>query len=198
MNPDVSNLDIKNTSPEKEDSPSDMSFNSDSEFDPIHEKASDSDDLKSIDSVTYLIKQEKITEERNYLLCHITNEWQADINENGKTLALYDKAQQKRNKLYTYKKNKKEIMYVYSIVFGRKHLENEGNILDCKKLLNDNEVLSFCFDDFNKSFSVINVQAKNLYIYAIDFTTQTVIRRIPDSTSQIMKGIFYDHRIKES
>ena len=65
-------------------------------------------------------------------------------------------------------------------------------------LLKDNEVLSFSFDDVNDSFSMICVQAKDLYIYIIDFINSTVITRVQDRNSIIRKSIFrhYHRRVR--
>ena len=41
--------------------------------------------------------------------------------------------------------------------------------LDMMKLLDGNEVLNFSFDDYNSDFASICIQAKDLYIYLIDF-----------------------------
>lgn len=49
--------------------------------------------------------------------------------------------------------------------------------LDMSELLDDNEVLNFGFDDFNESFSMITVQAKDLYVYHIDFINHQVVRK---------------------
>ena len=38
-----------------------------------------------------------------------------------------------------------------------------------RKLLKDEEVINFGFDDYNEKFSSICVQAKNLFLYKIDF-----------------------------
>jgi len=73
---------------------------------------------------------------------------------NGKVLALFDQAQQDRNKKYTFKANKVEVMILYNIVLNKAstHL-----VLNMRQLLNDEEVLNFSFDDFNDSFSTIIV-----------------------------------------
>lgn len=43
------------------------------------------------------------------------------------------------------------------------------------KLLDNQEVLNFSFDDFNHDFSRISVQAKDLYIYLIDYVNHQVL-----------------------
>lgn len=63
--------------------------------------------------------------------------------------------------------------------------------------MNDNEVLNFGFDDFNQSFSMISVQAKDLYIYHIDFINHEVVRKLPDQRSVIWKSIFYNIKNKD-
>ena len=64
--------------------------------------------------------------------------------------------------------------------------------LDMSELLGDNEVLNFGFDDFNESFSNITVQAKDLYIYQIDFINHTVVRKTQVRHNVMMKSIFYN------
>ena len=61
-----------------------------------------------------------------------------------------------------------------------------------RQLLNDQEVLNFGFDDFNDKFSHISVQAKDLYIYFIDFQNATVVSKFPHRSHIIMKSIFYN------
>lgn len=81
---------------------------------------------------------------------------------------------------------------MYSIVLGKSQFKPVEHTLDMRALLHDNEVLSFGFDDFNSGFSQICVQAKNLSLYIIDFTSKRVVRRIRDPVSVSFKGIFYD------
>ena len=73
---------------------------------------------------------------------------------NGKVLALFDQAQQDRNKKYTLKVNKVEVMILYNIVLNK---ASTHVVLNMRQLLNDEEVLNFSFDDFNDSFSTIIV-----------------------------------------
>ncbi len=73
---------------------------------------------------------------------------------NGKVLALFDQAQQDRNKNYTLKANKVEVMVLYNIVLNK---ASTHHVLNMRQLLNDEEVLNFSFDDFNDSFSTIIV-----------------------------------------
>ena len=63
-----------------------------------------------------------------------------------------------------------------------------------RQLLDDEEVLSFSFDDFSlNSMSTVIVQAKNLYLYQIDFTRHEVIGKVIDSRHSInMKSIFFN------
>ena len=58
-------------------------------------------------------------------------------------------------------------------------------------LLNENEVLNFGFDDFNESFFTITVQAKDLFIYQIDFINHHVISKTDMRHNVMMKSIFY-------
>lgn len=104
------------------------------------------------------------------------SEWMCDIRNNGKMLAFYDKAQQIRNKNCTDEVNKSEYLYVYQIILGQK-VQNKDQIqrLDMMTLLDGQEVLNFSFDDFNHDFSRICVQAKDLYIYLIDFQKHQVL-----------------------
>ena len=65
--------------------------------------------------------------------------------------------------------------------------------LDMINLLNGQEVLNFSFDDFNNDFSSICVQAKDLYIYLIDYTKHEVIKKVDQERQHVvMKSIFYD------
>jgi len=46
--------------------------------------------------------------------------WEANLVKNGKMIALFDKAQQVRNKYYKFNRNKKEIMLIQTLVQTRK------------------------------------------------------------------------------
>ena len=117
-----------------------------------------------------------------------------DIRNNGKMFAVFDKAQQERNKHWKYKNfNESEMMFIYNIVQGKCIQFGDNTYkLDLGLLLKDQEVLNFGFDDFNESFSMISVQAKDLFIYHIDFINHSVIRRLPERHSVLMKSIFYN------
>mgnify|MGYP006115936323 CR=1 FL=1 len=82
-------------------------------------------------------------------------------------LALFDKAQQDRNMHCKYALNKRETMYIQNIASQK--TMSILHCIDMIKLLNNEEVLSFGFEDFNDSFSTICVQSKELYLYQIDF-----------------------------
>lgn len=125
-----------------------------------------------------------------------------DIRNNGKQLALYDKAQQDRNKLVKYKlANKREVMFIYMLVSFEKTqqpgFEPTFYKLDMRLLLRDNQVLSFSFDDIGESFSQICVQARDLYLYLIDFTNHTVVQKVMDRHSTVRKSIFYNYPKRE-
>jgi hypothetical protein len=73
--------------------------------------------------------------------------------------------------------------------------------LDMRRLLDDQEVLSFGINDHGASgdFSTICVQAKDLYIYLIDFSSEILLKKIDTKRSNIlMKSIFYDHFKEEN
>ena len=67
-----------------------------------------------------------------------------------------------------------------------------------KTLLNDEEVLSFGFDDFDfgdatNQSSMITVQAKNLYLYIIDYSKHVLVTKIEDQRHSLnMKSIFFN------
>jgi hypothetical protein len=65
-------------------------------------------------------------------------------------------------------------------------------------LLNNEEVLSFGFEDFNDSFSTIYVQSKELFLYQIDFTSGEILRKVDDARHSLeMKSIFYNTYLRE-
>ena len=64
------------------------------------------------------------------------------------------------------KKNKTEILLIYNTINKK---VSSVHALNMKQLLNEEEVLTFGFDDFNKNMSNIMVQAKDLFVYIIDF-----------------------------
>ena len=87
-------------------------------------------------------------------------------------------------------------MYVFNVVTGK---GTDTYKLNMKKLLKNNEVLSFGFDDFNTEFGCICVQAKNLNLYLIDFFNSVLIQKIESqgltATTQLnMRGIFYNYK----
>lgn len=147
---------------------------------------------ESLDSLDRAILHEKIQEEKSRVSLMHPSDWVADIGNNGNSLALFDRSQQRHNRVFKFKENKQELLYVYSIVLGKSQFKPVEHTLDMRALLHDNEVLSFGFDDFNSGFSQICVQAKNLSLYIIDFTSKKVVRRIRDPVSVSFRGIFYD------
>ena len=64
-------------------------------------------------------------------------------------------------------------MYIQNIQ-GQKGSQ-ETFVIDINRLLNKEETLNFSLDDFNESFSTIMVQTKDLSIYQIDYTNNTVL-----------------------
>lgn len=67
-----------------------------------------------------------------------------------------------------------------------------------QKMLNQEEVLSFAFEDFDANFSTIYVQSKELYLYQIDFVKDQVLRRVDDHRHSLeMKSIFYNTYLRE-
>jgi len=112
-------------------------------------------------------------------------------------VALYDKSQQIRNRRYKHKLNVSEVMLIYNIIMS-KSMNPSVTTLNMRKLLNDNEVLSFGFDEFNESFSTICIQAKDLYMYEVDYVNQHLVKKIDASrTNVIMKSIFYNPFTKD-
>ena len=90
------------------------------------------------------------------------------------------------------------MMFIYNIVQGKCIQFGDNTYkLDLSLLLKDQEVLNFGFDDFNESFSMISVQAKDLFIYHIDFINHSVIRRLPERHSVLLKSIFYNPPSKD-
>ena len=89
-------------------------------------------------------------------------DWAVNIQNLGKIVALYDKAQNLRNKNFKYEENKKEIMLIYNILHKK---ISSVYALNMRTILEGEEVLNFGFDDFNNSISSIMVQAKSLYMY---------------------------------
>ena len=66
------------------------------------------------------------------------------------------------------------------------------------EMLNNEEVLSFSFEDFDANFSTIYVQTKELYLYQIDFMQHQVLRRVDDYRHSLeMKSIFYNTYLRE-
>ena len=57
----------------------------------------------------------KCAVERDLMMRLVAPKWAADIRNNGKLLAIFDFAQQERNKKFKFNTNKKEIMYIQNI-----------------------------------------------------------------------------------
>lgn len=47
-------------------------------------------------------------------------EWEASVSESGKAIALFDRAQQRRNSKYYFKENIEEELLVYELAFASK------------------------------------------------------------------------------
>ncbi len=143
--------------------------------------------------------REEALKEREEVYRLIPAKWMGSVRNNGKMLALYDQAQQARNRVFKNKMNLSEVLYIYNIMMSKGAASPNATALNMKKLLGDNEVLSFGFDDFNASFSTICVQATDLPPYEIDFVNQTLVRRIESGpTNVMMRSIFFnpEHRQK--
>mmetsp|Transcript_27145 Transcript_27145/g.41307 ORF Transcript_27145/g.41307 Transcript_27145/m.41307 type:complete len:124 (-) Transcript_27145:2991-3362(-) len=113
--------------------------------------------------------KDEANKEKEEVYRRIPAKWVGSVRNNGKMLALYDTAQQERNRVFKNKLNNTEVLYVYNILMSKGSSSPNATALNMRKLLGDNEVLSFGFDDFNESFSTICVQAKDLCLYEIDF-----------------------------
>ena len=57
-----------------------------------------------------------ITQEKQRVEHEFQNDWIGNINNQGTMVAIYDRAQQKRNRRYTYEENKEELLHAYSIL----------------------------------------------------------------------------------
>ena len=68
--------------------------------------------LKSDLENNLMIDDEEVWEERNMMHEKFPCVWEANLVKNGKMIALFDKAQQVRNKYYKFSRNKKEIMLI--------------------------------------------------------------------------------------
>jgi len=89
---------------------------------------------------------------------------------------------------------------VYTIVLA-KASNFEPNIykLDMLKMLNGQEVLSFGMDDYvNDQFGLICVQAKDLFLYIIDFEKKAVVFKMDQTLTSIqMKSLFFNLQTKD-
>lgn len=122
--------------------------------------------------------------------------WCCDISNNGKMLAFYDKAQIARYKNVKNIRGNQEELHIFN-VFSKRVEQTQHYVLDMKFFLNSNEVLSFSFDDLSdeefQSQHCINVQARDLYIYQIDYMHESILRKIDSRrTKIIMRSIFYE------
>ena len=135
-------------------------------------------------------KQAKL--EYAYWKANIPTEWTADIRNDGKMLALYDQSQKEWNRMTAYPINRQEIMHFYSVGSRRGEIRVDlEHKLDLYSLLEGQEVLSFGFDDFNDSEELITVQAKDLYLYTIDYAKSELMRKIQRPQNIVARSIFY-------
>ena len=115
-------------------------------------------------------------------------------------LVVYDRAQEKRNKLYKYSQvNAHETMHFFSL----RHRLNFDVVelsyrVDMYQLLNGREVLAFGLDDYQEGDNEICVQAKDLYLYLINFVEGKIVRRLQRPHNIILKSVFYSLSDRES
>ena len=90
-------------------------------------------------------------------------------------------------------------MYIYTFVVSKTPgiLQFEPKVypVDMQNLLDGNEVLSFGLDDFEElesKFHQICVQAKDLYVYKIDFTSSELLGKIETYHQINRSSIFFD------
>ena len=107
--------------------------------------------------------------------------WEAAIGNKGKQIAVFDKAQQQRNKHCTFKSNKEELIYVYVLITFKSFIEPTIYKLNMRELLNNQEVLAINFNDSIESadhddhtsesahihdhMGILYIQGKDLTIY---------------------------------
>ena len=99
--------------------------------------------------------------------------WDSNCNKTGKIVVIFDRAQQERNKHYKFNRNKTELLLIYCAVKDKSMNTWEVWAVNMKQLLDNEELLTFGFDDYNfnrevsraSASNMIVVQAKNLYLY---------------------------------
>lgn len=120
--------------------------------------------------------EEEAKQELIALRQNIKVDWIADIRNDGKMIALYDKSQPIINRLTKFKSNRQQIMYIYMIksrknrTICRKEFE-----LDLDVLLENEEVMSFGFDDILETENQICIQGKDLKLYLVDFSLSKLV-----------------------
>ena len=76
--------------------------------------------MRSDRAKNLMMDNEEAQAERNMMHAKFPCVWEANLVKNGKMIALFDKAQQVRNKYYKFSRNKKEIMLIQTLVQTRK------------------------------------------------------------------------------
>ena len=77
-----------------------------------------------------------------------------------------------------FEKNKSENLIIYTISLSKLHnIDSQVVRLDLKRILDGEELLNFGLDDHGAGdhFSRICLQAKNLYLYIVDYVTHDVV-----------------------
>ena len=105
-------------------------------------------------------------------------QYTASLGPAGKHLAVFDQAQQARNRAAKYEGNKEETLDVYSITMSRSHIEPISFRVDLLKHLASEELLSYGFSQSNLAQGdrtiYLFVQAKNLKTYVVNYEKDVV------------------------
>jgi hypothetical protein len=108
-------------------------------------------------------------DDKKLIDANFPTEWEASVSESGKAIALFDRAQQRRNSKYYFKENIEEELLVYELAFASK-IEPRRHQLDVHQLLQGQEVLSFDLDHEEAAeLQQLCIQAKDLCLYVLDF-----------------------------
>lgn len=153
------------------------------------------DVIRQVSMKREIMNEYNAEEELAHLEKSYPPDWIAELGNNGKQLVLFDKAQQQRNLKATFTSNKVEKIFVYSFVHCKtsNFIQPNAKELDMIKLLDGEEVLTFGLDDYvNDHHSLITVQAKDLFMYIIDFELNHVLTKIRQPFGIHLKSIFYD------
>ena len=73
--------------------------------------------------------------------------WEAAIGNKGKQIAVFDKAQQQRNRQCIFKNNKEELIHVYVLTTFKSFIQPTIYKLNMIKLLKNQEVLAIGFNE---------------------------------------------------